>query len=129
LGIGNRALLASSLRASVVISALLGLLWCAPGSVVHHLDGAVALLVIFPALLALLVVRPGEHPITRQLISGVRLLVVSAAMLPVVDALVMMGFAHPRAGNVRTPFFLAFLVGILITALLCTSWLLPGRDD
>jgi hypothetical protein len=129
MGIGNRALITSSWRASLVITALLALLWQAPGSVVHHLDGAVALLVIFPALLALVVVRAGEHPMMRQLIAGVRFLLVGAAMLPVVDALFMLAYAHPRAGDVRTPFLIVFLVGAFVSVLLGTSWLLPGTTD
>jgi hypothetical protein len=129
MGIGNRTLIASSFRASLVVTGLLALLWQAPGSVVHHLDGAVALLVIFPALLALLVVRSGEHPIMRQLVSGVRFLLVSAAMLPVVDALILLGFASPSAGDVRTPFLVVFLVGAFLSLLLGVSWLLPGTAD
>ncbi|MGA9284087.1 MAG: hypothetical protein WBV85_01460 [Solirubrobacteraceae bacterium] len=129
MAIGNRALISSSLRASIVITVLLGFLWRAPGSVVHHLDGAVALLVIFPALLALLVVRPGEHPMMRQLIAGVRLLLVTAAMLPVVDAVLMLGFAHPSAGDLRTPFLIVFLAGILVSLLLGLSRLLPPPGD
>jgi hypothetical protein len=129
LGIGNRALLVSSLMASVVITILLGALWRAPGSLVHHEDAAVALLVIFPALLALLVVRPGEHPITTQLVRGVRFLVIAAAMLPVVDAVILLAFAHPRAGDVRVPFFAVFLVGALLSAALMLSCLLPDATD
>jgi hypothetical protein len=128
LGVGYRGLIASSLRASIVITALLGFLWRAPGSVVHHPDGAIALLVIFPALLALLVIRPGEHPMMRQLIAGVRFLLVTSAILPVVDAVVMLGYADPTAGDVRGPFFVIFILGAVISALLTASWILPAVE-
>jgi hypothetical protein len=126
--LGNQALISSALRASLVVTTLLGTALLARGSVVHHLDGAVALMVIFPALLALLVMRSGEHPLMRQMVSGVRFLLVSAAVLPVVDALVMLSYAHPRAGDVHAGFFVVFLVGAAISALLFLSWLLPGNS-
>jgi len=124
-GIGNRSLLTSAWRASVVITLLLGVLWQAPGSVVYHVPAAVALLVIFPALLALLVVRPGEHPIAKELIRGVRLLLLCAAMLPVVDAVVLLTFAKPSGGDVRTWFGIVFGAGAAVTALVSLSCILP----
>ena len=128
LAIGNRALLSSALRASIVVTALLAVFWVARGSVVHHVDGAVAVMVIFPALVTLLVMRAGEHPMMRQMIAGVRFLLVASAMLPVVDAAIVLAYAHPRAGDVHFGFLLVFLVGMAITGLLAISWLLPGED-
>jgi hypothetical protein len=129
MGIGTRALITSSLRASLVITALLGFLWQVPGAVGNHADGAIALLIIFPPLLALLVFRSGEHPMMRQLISGVRFLLVLAAVLPVIDAAAVLGFAHPTASDLRTPFLIVFLLALLVSLLLVASWLLPPADN
>jgi hypothetical protein len=50
-------------------------------------------------------------------------------MLPVVDAVILLAFAHPRAGDVRVPFLGVFLAGVLCSAALVLSCLLPDATD
>jgi hypothetical protein len=128
LGIGDRSLLTSAWRASIVMTLLLAFLWQARSEVASHADFAVALLAIFPPLLMVIVVRSGEHPMMRQLMSGVRTLVITNALLPVLDAVILIGRKVPTAGNVQLPFLITFIVGAAITAVLTASWLLPPRQ-
>jgi hypothetical protein len=114
--------------AAVVFAALMTLITATVGAVASHHTDAVTALVVVPALLALFVLRPGEHPLVRRHMAGVRMLLIAAGSAPVLAALALLVHTHPTSGNM-----LPFLIPLTLWTWgaaggLALSVLLPARD-
>jgi hypothetical protein len=114
------------LAANILLAMLMTLITIAAGPVSTHDTDAVTALVVVPALLGLLVLRPGEHPLVRRHIAGVRGLLVAAGSTPVLAALVLVVHTHPKPSNVL-PFFIPLTaVAWLAAGALALSAVLPA---
>src|SRR4029077_2474209 len=80
-----------------------------------------------PALLGYLLVRPGEHPLVRRHIVGVRLLVLGSGSIPVVAAIVLLANQRPDASDVQPVWIGLTVIAWLIAGGLTLSWFLPSK--
>jgi hypothetical protein len=122
----RRAAVAFGIGTTVFLAAISAVV---PG-VTEHIDGVVPALLIAPALLAVIIVNPGEHPLVRRHLTGVRLLLASVAMLPVAATISLLSFRSPvDIGELRWCWIAITLASLLLTILLGLSWLLPPVKD
>jgi hypothetical protein len=68
--------------------------WRAQISSPHNLDAAVAILVLVPALIGYVVIRPSDPPIARRYLLGVQLLSLFAAALPLLMAILLLRYGE-----------------------------------
>lgn len=120
----RRGLRPAAALLGVTMTALLGTMSAIAEGAVHNVDATVAALVIAPALLAFVVVRPSEQ-IAQARLTGVQLLGATAAGLPVLAALALLSFEQPDAGTIRPCWVALTIVCATITVMLMMSWLLP----
>jgi hypothetical protein len=86
---------------------------------------ALALLLLLPGVIAGLVSRGDEHPVTTSMLFGLRMLGVAVAVFPALGALALVGF---RRAPVLQYAWLALLAGASATfAILMITWLLAAR--
>lgn len=88
------AMILSSLLAAAMIAALVTAMftWRDWVSQEENIDGAVAVLILAPALIGYLVVRPADHPIARRHLVGVQALSVVAAVIPLTMAVLLLRY-------------------------------------
>jgi hypothetical protein len=84
---------------------------------------AAAILLVVPALLALFVVRPGEHALATRVFSGVRLLVLGAALFSIAAAGALIG-VRPSAWTLREAWYHYAVGASVLAGLLSVSWVL-----
>jgi hypothetical protein len=89
-----RGFLAGAFIAALGIAALLTAFWRWAPELVHDPTSSVAILVIVPALLGLIALRPTAHPLVFSRLFGVQLLMYLAGTLSVFSALVAIRYAH-----------------------------------
>jgi len=94
-----------------------------------HSDAAVTALLIVPLLMGYLVFRPGEHPLVRRHMAGVRLLVLVSGAIPVIAAIVLLIHRHPSVANILPFWIVLTILAWLIAGALTMSWLLPNRKE
>lgn len=94
--------------AAVGTAALLGLFAFRLGTVLDQVEAAVALLLLAPALLAYLVVRPGEHALVGQFLTGLRRLLLGVAALPLVGAAMIVGAGGEKTDTLCAAFAVLF---------------------
>ncbi len=115
------------LAAAVLLAALMTVITVRAGAVAMHDGEAVTALVVVPVVIGALVFRPGEHPLVRRHIVGVRLLLIVAGAAPVLAAIVLLTRTHPSAGDLL-PFFIPLTVSAWVaSAGLGLSVLLPAQ--
>jgi hypothetical protein len=125
LRVSNRYVINGALTLAVLIALLMTALAIAAGPIVQqNSPSAVTLLLLVPGLLGYLVSRPGEHPLVRRHVVGVRLLILAAAAIPLTAALVLNFYSHPGAA-IQLWWGLLAAGSWLIVLLLTLSWLLP----
>jgi len=90
-----------------------------------HVEASTTLFLLVPALLGYLVIRPGEHPLLREHLAGIRVLLLAAGALPVVAAAILLSFSDPTGPDVRWWWFGLAVTSLLITGALVLSLLLP----
>jgi hypothetical protein len=99
-----RAKRTSSFLGLCVTTLLIGLMLLGVRVRLHQLDStnAVALLLVFPALVAAYLARPGEHILAARLLGGIRLLALIGAVVAIVTAaMIASGFVQPRTVVLR----------------------------
>ena len=122
----RRAAFAFSIATTLFLAAMAAV----ASGVAQHVDGAVPALLITPALLAFIVVNPGEHPLVRQQLIGVRLVLALVAVLPVAATISLLSFRSPTDVSALQGCWIAItIVSVLLTAVLAMSWLLPPVKD
>lgn len=58
-----------------------------------HIDAAVAVLILVPALIGYVVIRPSDHPLARRYIFGTQILSLAASGIPLLMAVLLLRFA------------------------------------
>jgi hypothetical protein len=91
-----------------------------------HAPATVTALLLVPALLGYLVVRPGEHPLARRHLAGVRFLVFVSGSLPVAAAISLLAGEWPTGCGVEISWWAQTALAWLCFVLLSISWLLPS---
>jgi hypothetical protein len=124
MAVENTGFVNGSLVFAGAISLLLTVFFCRRHSVTDNVGAAVTILLLVPALLGYLVVRPGEHPLVHWGRAGVRLFVLMAGALPVTAALALVAGADTRIWWRDLA-----IAGWLLTVLLFLSWFFPGPDE
>jgi hypothetical protein len=89
----------------------------------RHEDVAGATLLVAPALLAIFVLRPGEHLLVTRMLGGVRTIVLFASALSVLAAGALIGL-RPFDGGIGHNWHNEAVVATLLGGLLALSWLL-----
>jgi hypothetical protein len=122
--------IAGGYAAAVLLAIVMTMFTIAAGPIAAtHSDAAVTALLIVPLLMGYLVFRPGEHPLVRRHLAGVRLLVLASGSIPVVAAIVLLVHRHPNAANTRPFWIVLTILAWLISGALTMSWLLPNRVE
>lgn len=105
--------------------------WRSWASLPSHVDAAVAILILVPALIGYVVVRPADHPMARRYIVGIQLVSTAAAAVPLLMALLLIRFAEDPSGlheAWRWPVYIAWaLAAVLLGGLLGAGSGFRGR--
>src|SRR5436853_819630 len=90
------AVVSSTFGASVLIALLTTAFYAfrEQMALADHIDAAVAVLILVPALIGYVVVRPSDSPLARRYILGAQLLSLLAGAVPLVMAVLLLRFAH-----------------------------------
>lgn len=120
LRVGRRGFMTFSWLSAVLTAALLWAVTIADR--VKSEEATAAVLLVGPALLAALVVRPGEHPVATKLLSGVRTLVAVNGLLAIAAAAAVAG-AKPSALSLDHTWRAYAIAAAAIAALVTLSWI------
>jgi len=127
LAVPNSWLATSALGMAVATAALMttaSLLVATVGIPKDDVEPWVAVLLLVPALLAYVLVRPNEHPLAKRLLKTVRSLTLFAGAQPILGAITLLGYVRDPEGVL--PFWAGYAVlGWLTVVALLLSWLLP----
>jgi hypothetical protein len=93
----------------------------APG----HIDAATAVLILIPALIGYVAIRPSDPPVARRFILGAQILSVAAAAVPLVMAVLLLRYAD-QAHCLRLSWLWPMRTSWLLAALLAISFLRSG---
>lgn len=90
--VDRRGLVSASLGASVLVGLLCTAMaaWSRIVSEASVASGTVAVLVVVPAVLGIVVLRPRDHPLVAQHVSLLRLVTLTASLLPIIDAVLLL---------------------------------------
>lgn len=113
--------------AAVILAALMTTITVRAAAIALHDGEAVTALVVVPAVIGALVFRPGEHPLVRRHIVGVRAMLVLAGAAPVLAAIVLLTQTHATAKGLLVFFVPLAVVAWLAAAALGLSMLLPAK--
>lgn len=112
----------SAWATSVVVTLLLGFYWHWAEKIVAVNSAAITTLLLVPTVLGYLVVRPNEHPLTREHLAVSRILVLVSGALPILAALVLVAAGGtPAAGAVDYWWRDLAIAGAVITILLSVN--------
>ncbi len=121
LRIGRRGFMTLSWLSAVLSATILWLFDLTAKDHVESPEATAAVLLFGPALLAALVVRPGEHPVATKLFSGIRLLVALNGILVVAAAAAVAG-VRPEGWSVEHAWFIAAIVASASAAVISLGW-------
>ena len=110
---------------AVLVSAYFAVL----GRVLRHTDVAVTVLLLAPALLAYLVVRPSQHILVGQFLSGARTTLLLSGALPIVGAAAIAVNGEDWTCGLKICFGVLALAAWLATFVLSATVLLPREND
>jgi hypothetical protein len=122
LRIGRRGFMTLSWLSAVISAAILWLFYLTAGPHIESPEATAAVLLFGPALLAALVVRPGEHPVATKLFSGIRLLVALNGVL-VVGAAAAVAGVTPEGWSVEHFWFIAAIAATASAAIVTLGWI------
>jgi hypothetical protein len=101
---------------------LLAFYWLCADSIVDVNTSAITTLLLVPTLLGYLIVRPNEHPMTREHLAGVRFMVLVSGLLPILAAVALIGAGkEPAASDVDYLWRDLAIAGGTLTTLLTVS--------
>jgi hypothetical protein len=113
--------------ASIAIAALLTFLTLRLGAVVKESAAVVPVLLGVPALLIYLVVRPGDHAVVGQFVSGVRRFLLTLGGLPIVAATGIVASHSRWYLSLKLGFAFITCIAFGISAILVVAWRAPRR--
>lgn len=122
LRIGRRGFMTLSWLSAVVSAAILWLFYLTAEDHIESPEATAAVLLFGPALLAALVVRPGEHPVATKLFSGIRLLVALNGVL-VVGAAAAVAGVTPEGWSVEHFWFISAIAASASAAVVTLGWI------
>lgn len=122
LRVGRRGFMTLSWISAVLSATILWLFDLTAQRHVESPEATAAVLLLGPALLAALVVRPGEHPVATKLFSGIRLLVALNGILVVAAAAAVAG-VRPEGWNVEHVWFIAAITASASAAMITLGWI------
>lgn len=107
------------------------LFWRSQIDIPANTDAAVSVLILIPALIGYIVIRPTDPPLTRQFLLGVQLLALAAGAVPLVMAVLLLrygGEPHCLTKAWLGPLIASWvLAGCLAVSWLRAAWV--GRSD
>jgi hypothetical protein len=121
LRIGRRGFMTLAWLSAVLSAAILWLFDLTAEKHIESPEATAAVLLFGPALLAALVVRPGEHPVATKLFSGVRLLVALSGVL-VVGAAAAVAGVTPEGWSVEHLWFVSAIAATVSAAMVTLGW-------
>lgn len=121
-------LVSSAFCAALLISAFVTIAyeWRSWFSQPANIDATVAVLILAPALIGYLVVRPFDHPVARRHLVGIQILSLVAAVIPLAMAVLLLRYEDDLAALTDTWCRLVY-VSWTTTALLLIGLLRAGR--
>jgi hypothetical protein len=122
LRIGRRGFMTLAWLSAVLGAALLWLFDLTATKKLESPEATAAVLLFGPALLAALVVRPGEHPVATKLFSGVRLLVALNGILVVAAAAAVAG-VRPKGWSIEHCWFILAIAATVSAAVVSLGWI------
>jgi hypothetical protein len=123
LRVGRRGFMTLSWLSALLTAALLWLFY-ETANVPRVIPETRATVLLFgPALLAALVVRPGEHPVATKLFSGVRVLVSLNGLLAVAAAAAVAG-VRPDGMSLEQIWLIYAICASVVAGMVSLSWLL-----
>jgi hypothetical protein len=116
----SRGLVRSATITAALTSVLLWGAWASASRFVslgvistgNSTDAATALLLLAPGIIAAFLVRPGEHALVTELLSGVRLTTIIVGLIPVVGAAILA--VHPTVARARDCFEALAICGSVV---------------
>jgi hypothetical protein len=121
LRVGRRGFMTLSWLSAVLSATIIWLFDLTARDHVESPEATAAVLLFGPALLAALVVRPGEHPVATKLFSGIRFLVALNGIL-VVAAAAAVANVRPEGWSVEHAWFIAAIVASASAAVVSLGW-------
>jgi hypothetical protein len=126
----TRSAIAPMAGAGLVIAALATAFysWREQIDMTNDVAAAVSVLILIPALLAYVVIRPSDPPEARRYLQGVQALALAAGAVPLVMAVMLLHYAHDP-GCLTTAWLWSERAAYLIAAMLTFSFLRAGNRD
>jgi hypothetical protein len=93
-----------------------------------NVDASVAVLILVPALIGYVVIRPSDPPLARRYIFGTQLLSLAAGVVPLGMALLLLRYDADRA-SLQSAWLWSIVASWIIVALLFVSVLKAGEGD
>lgn len=121
LRIGRRGFMTLAWLSAVLSATLLWLFDLTARKRFESPEATAAVLLFGPALLAALVVRPGEHPVATKLFSGIRLLIALNGILVVAAAAAVAG-VRPEGWSAEHTWFIIAIAATVSVAVVSLSW-------
>jgi hypothetical protein len=121
LRIGRRGFMTLAWLSAILSAALLWLFDLTATRKLESPEATAAVLLFGPALLAALVVRPGEHPVATKLFSGVRLLVTLNGILAIAAAAAVAG-VRPKGWSIEHCWFILAIAASVSAAMVSLGW-------
>jgi hypothetical protein len=124
LRIGRRGFLGYVTGASVVVAGMLWLFSHYARALQSHEVVAVPILLVVPALLALFILRPGEHALASRMLSGARSVILADALLCAAAAAAVGGVLPFHWRSLGAAWHAYAEAATVLAAVLIVSWLL-----
>ncbi len=121
LRIGRRGFMTLSWLSALLSALIIWLFYLTAVKRLESPEATATVLLFGPALLAALVVRPGEHPVATKLFSGVRLLVAFNGLL-VIAAAAAVVHVRPAGWSIKEAWFLYAILASACAAVVSLGW-------
>ncbi len=125
--VARSGLIRPGAMAGIAITALLALVTLRLGSSLEDREAVVTTLLIAPALLAYLVVRPADHAVVGQYVAALRRVLVLLGILPL-GAAAALAVAGGWTLDLKLGLAVATVTSIISTAILLVAWRQGGTD-
>lgn len=125
--VARSGLIRPGAMAGFAITALLALITLRLGAALADREAVVTTLLIAPALLAYLVVRPADHVVVGEYVGGLRRVLIALGTLPLAVAAALAIAAHWTLG-LKLGLVLATIASGVLTAVMLAAWKKGSSD-
>jgi hypothetical protein len=117
-------MVASAFASTILIALLTTFFYCWRhwAALEANIDASVAILVLAPALIGYLVVRPSDHPLARRYIVGIQIVSTLAAVVPVAMALLLIRYSDQPSG-LRSSWLCSVVIAWSLAAVLAGGFI------